>query len=477
MKRRLDLGVDAERIFVDHGLTGINRDRPLCEALAACWSGNTLVVTKLDRLARSLPDARAIAEEVTARQVRLSLGGSICDPIDAAGRLLFNYEHCSSYAVRWARLDDYDRFVERWPSLQDWFDAPLRRRLLDKDNCVRGEHPHGGASVIMPYLTYLSLVHGVGPDSRCCSQGRSPARSNTRCETAASASARICSTSTSPRLEQLGYARARTQLLWPLGLMLLHRGNPDLTALGMHDLAELREAIDAFTARLRLEPLREFYSREPDGRPAADVANTYLRSAIARLHGARAAVQHGPSQRTSDRPGQRRNLGRSPRAGLRAAEDPRSARALPAPAPAGQSRPASDGASRPRSAAPAGDLDGGSAPRDDQSGRSASRARRGVSSLARHADQPAHRRSVEREFQANGGHADHPVRDRDRRLELGRRPSASAFTRADIPKITRPLPRFIPDHELAALMTAVDQLANPYQRAALRGSLERRPPR
>ena len=46
-------------------------------------------------------------------------------------------------------------------------------------------------------------------------------------------------------------------------------------------------------------------------------------------------------------------------------------------------------------------------------------------------------------------------------------PARVLFTRADIPKITRPLPRFIPDHELAALMTAVDQLANPYQRAAL----------
>jgi DNA invertase Pin-like site-specific DNA recombinase len=48
------------------------------------------VVTKLDRLARSLPDARAIADELTARQVRLSLGGSVCDPNDAVGRLLFN---------------------------------------------------------------------------------------------------------------------------------------------------------------------------------------------------------------------------------------------------------------------------------------------------------------------------------------------------------------------------------------------------
>jgi DNA invertase Pin-like site-specific DNA recombinase len=48
------------------------------------------VVTKLDRLTRSLPDARAIADELTARHVRLSLGGSVYDPNDAVGRLLFN---------------------------------------------------------------------------------------------------------------------------------------------------------------------------------------------------------------------------------------------------------------------------------------------------------------------------------------------------------------------------------------------------
>jgi len=87
----LALGVDTSRIYVDHGLTGTNRDRPgLREALAACREGDTLVVTKLDRLARSLPDARAIADELTARQVRLNLGGPVYDPNDAVGRLLFN---------------------------------------------------------------------------------------------------------------------------------------------------------------------------------------------------------------------------------------------------------------------------------------------------------------------------------------------------------------------------------------------------
>ena len=136
-------------------------------------------------------------------------------------------EHWGSYAVRWARLDDYDRFVDRWPSLQDWFDAPLRQRLLDKENAVRGQQPHGGASVIMPYLSYLSLVHGRGLDYPLL----------------------LARTFTSPfmhqarhgglgvnadlfdryvvRLTELGYTTARTQLVWPLGRMLLHqRGGP-----------------------------------------------------------------------------------------------------------------------------------------------------------------------------------------------------------------------------------------------------------
>lgn len=48
------LGVDPAYIFTDHGLTGTNRARPgLREALTACRNGDTLVVAKLDRLARS----------------------------------------------------------------------------------------------------------------------------------------------------------------------------------------------------------------------------------------------------------------------------------------------------------------------------------------------------------------------------------------------------------------------------------------
>jgi len=85
------LGVEPDRVYVDHGFTGTTRHGPgLAEALAACRAGDELVVTKLDRLARSLPDARAIADELTRRQVKLNLGGSVHDPTDPVGRLLFN---------------------------------------------------------------------------------------------------------------------------------------------------------------------------------------------------------------------------------------------------------------------------------------------------------------------------------------------------------------------------------------------------
>jgi len=99
------LGVGDDHIYVDHGLTGTNRDRPgLRLALIACRSGDTLVVTKLDRLARSLPDARYILEELTKRNVKLSLGGSIHDPTDPVGRLLFNVlDMVAEFSVIWTR--------------------------------------------------------------------------------------------------------------------------------------------------------------------------------------------------------------------------------------------------------------------------------------------------------------------------------------------------------------------------------------
>ena len=87
----LGLGVAPDRIYLDHGVTGTTRNRPgLNQALAAVRSGDTLVVPKLDRLARSVPDARAIGDSLVARGVKLSLGGTVYDPTDPMGKMFFN---------------------------------------------------------------------------------------------------------------------------------------------------------------------------------------------------------------------------------------------------------------------------------------------------------------------------------------------------------------------------------------------------
>jgi len=89
--RLLELGVHEANLYTDHGLSGTNRQRPgLDQALAAVRTGDTFVVPKLDRLARSVPDARAIADQLAAGGVALSLGGSVYDPADPMGKMFFN---------------------------------------------------------------------------------------------------------------------------------------------------------------------------------------------------------------------------------------------------------------------------------------------------------------------------------------------------------------------------------------------------
>jgi len=82
------LGVPADRVYLDKGLTGTNRARPgLDQALAAVREGDTLTVTKLDRLARSVPDALDILSQLSRRGVRFALGGSVYDWNDPFARM------------------------------------------------------------------------------------------------------------------------------------------------------------------------------------------------------------------------------------------------------------------------------------------------------------------------------------------------------------------------------------------------------
>ena len=86
-----NLGVERSRIYIDHGYTGRNLERPgLAAALAACRADDILIVTKLDRLARSLPDANNIAQRLAREGVALQIGTAVYDPTDPVGKLIFN---------------------------------------------------------------------------------------------------------------------------------------------------------------------------------------------------------------------------------------------------------------------------------------------------------------------------------------------------------------------------------------------------
>ena len=83
LQELLELGVAEDRIYTDHGLTGTTRARPgLDQALAAVREG--------DRLARSVPDARAIVDRFREQGVKLALGRALYDPDDPMGKKFFN---------------------------------------------------------------------------------------------------------------------------------------------------------------------------------------------------------------------------------------------------------------------------------------------------------------------------------------------------------------------------------------------------
>lgn len=66
-------GVDRDKIYAEH-YTGTTRRRPQFEAcLKVLKPGDTLVVTKLDRLARSTSDALKIVQDLWSRDITLDV--------------------------------------------------------------------------------------------------------------------------------------------------------------------------------------------------------------------------------------------------------------------------------------------------------------------------------------------------------------------------------------------------------------------
>jgi DNA invertase Pin-like site-specific DNA recombinase len=87
---QLDKLTDCEKIFQEKK-SGTSGHRPRLQAcLEYVREGDTLVVTRLDRLARSTLHLCQIADELAHKQVHLQVLDQHIDTGDATGRLLFN---------------------------------------------------------------------------------------------------------------------------------------------------------------------------------------------------------------------------------------------------------------------------------------------------------------------------------------------------------------------------------------------------
>lgn len=86
----IGLGADPDRIYLDRGVSGRRRVRPALElALRDLRDGDELVVTKLDRLGRSLRDLLDIADGIRAKGASLTVGRTTYDPADPIGAMMF----------------------------------------------------------------------------------------------------------------------------------------------------------------------------------------------------------------------------------------------------------------------------------------------------------------------------------------------------------------------------------------------------
>ncbi|RJF84562.1 recombinase family protein [Azospirillum cavernae] len=83
-------GVDGERIYTDKA-TGANSDRPgLIAVLKALRDGDTLVVVKLDRLARSMKHLIELGEAIQGKGAALRVLDAGIDTGTPVGRLTFH---------------------------------------------------------------------------------------------------------------------------------------------------------------------------------------------------------------------------------------------------------------------------------------------------------------------------------------------------------------------------------------------------
>ncbi len=79
-----------EKVFIDHASGTLAHRAALEEALAYLREGDTLVITKLDRLGRSVRNLKQVADDLQARGVGLRALSQGIDTTTSGGRLFFH---------------------------------------------------------------------------------------------------------------------------------------------------------------------------------------------------------------------------------------------------------------------------------------------------------------------------------------------------------------------------------------------------
>jgi DNA invertase Pin-like site-specific DNA recombinase len=116
------------------------------------------VVPKLDRLARSVPDARQIGDSLAGRNIRLQLGAMIYDPADPMGKMFFNIlATFAEFEVDLLRMRTREGMAaHRLPGPRRFPERHDRVMALVTIRMARA----AGAAIVLPLVRFRRLAPG-----------------------------------------------------------------------------------------------------------------------------------------------------------------------------------------------------------------------------------------------------------------------------------------------------------------------------
>ncbi len=189
-------------------------------------------------------------------------------------------------AARYERMASYRRFVRAWPDLEDWFRAPLLVRA-GFTGAPLGATGRTGTFSASGYLVYLALVHGVALDYEFLFVRKYARLFSVQAGGKGLGVDLDLFEAHTTRLTELGYVpgSARSNFTWAIGRLLLHRGDPEITGITAEDLFHMAEQIRSFGEREDFAQLRAaLYEKSPWQMTGDNAGERFIRAHLAKVH-------------------------------------------------------------------------------------------------------------------------------------------------------------------------------------------------